>query len=62
MVQQQENIIGQRGSLPVIPLGYLNSKKVIFSDDADHLETFSGELVDFRKTRFHEPARQSEVE
>ena len=28
--------------------------KVIFSIYADHAETFSGKLVDFRKTRFRE--------
>ena len=28
---------------------------------ADHAETFSGKLVDFRKTRFNDSARQSEA-
>ena len=30
---------------------------LIFSNCADHEETFSGELFDFRKTRFHESKR-----
>ena len=51
---KQEKIIGQRGILPVIALEYLNCKKAIFSNYADHFETFSAELVDSRKTRFHE--------
>ena len=35
----------------------LISKTVIFSNYADHAETFSGELFDFRKTCFHESKR-----
>ena len=44
----QEIIIGQRGSLPVMPLGYLYFKTVLFRNYADHAETVSGKLIDFR--------------
>ena len=47
----------ERGSHQVIPLGYLYFKKVIFRNYAYHVETASGELVDFRKTRFHDSVR-----
>ena len=44
----QEIIIGQSGSLPVMPLGYLYFKTVLFRNYADHAETVSGKLIDFR--------------
>ena len=34
-------------SVPVMPLGNLNFKKVIFRNYANHAETVSGKLVDF---------------
>ena len=35
--------------------------KSYFQNYADHAETVSCKLVDFRKTRFHDSARQSEA-
>ena len=58
----QEIIIGQRQSLPVMPLGYLNFKNVIFRNYEVHAETVSGKLVYFRETRFHDSVRESEAE
>ena len=58
----QEIIIGQRQSLPGMPLGYLNFKKVIFRNYAVHAETVSGKLVNFRETRFRDSVRESEAE
>ena len=40
----QEIIIGQRGSLPVMPLGYLYFKTVLFRNFADHAETVSAKV------------------
>lgn len=40
--------MGQRGSLPVMPLGYLYFTTVLFRNFADHAETVSGKLVDLR--------------
>ena len=57
IVLQQEIIIGERASHQVIPLGYLTFKKFIFRNYAYHAETASGELIDFRKTRFHNSGR-----
>ena len=54
IVLKQEIIIGERGSQQPIPLGYLTFKKVIFRNYAYRAETASGELVDFRKTHFHD--------
>ena len=45
---EQEIIIGLRGSLRVMPLGYFYFKTVLFRNFADHAETVSGKLVDFR--------------
>ena len=45
-----------------MPVEYFNCKKVISSNYADHAETFSGELVDFRNTRFQESTPQIEAE
>jgi len=53
----QEIIIGQRGSLPVIQSGYLYFKTVMFGNYEDHAKTVSSKLVDFRKTRFHDSLR-----
>ena len=53
----QEIITGERASLQVTPLGYLNSKKVIFRNYANHAETVFRELVNFRKTRPHASVR-----
>ena len=41
----QEITKGQSGSLPGVPLGYLNFKEVIFRNYADHAETVSGKVV-----------------
>ena len=58
----QEIIIGQRQSLPGMPLGYLNFKKVIFRNYAVHAETVYGTLVNFPETRFRDSVRESEAE
>ena len=42
-------ITGQRGSLSVMPLGYLNFKKVIFRTMQTMRKTVFGKLVDFQK-------------
>ena len=39
--------LGRECPTAVMPLGYLNFKKVIFRNHADHVETVSAELVDF---------------
>ena len=39
--------LGRECPTAVMPLGYLNFKKVIFRNYADHVETVSGKLVDF---------------
>ena len=49
----QEIIKGQSGSLPVMPLGYLNFKKVIFRNYADHAETVSGKVVPWLSEYYH---------
>ena len=51
-------IIGQRGSLRAFT-GISYFQKSYFWNYADHAETVSGKLVDFRKTRFHDSARVS---
>ena len=38
-------------------LGCLNFKKFILRNYADHAETVSSKLVEFRKTPFHDPVR-----
>ena len=61
-------IIGQRGTLPVRPLGYLNFKKVIFRTMRTMRKQFpvshmtSGEVVHFRETRFHPKKMAAKVE
>ena len=61
-------IIGQRGTLPVRPLGYLNFKKVIFRTMRTMRKQFpvtqltSGEVEDFRETRFHPKKMAAKVE
>ena len=49
----QEIIKGQSGSLPVMPLGYVNFKKVIFRNYADHAETVSGKVVPWLSEDYH---------
>ena len=38
------------------------SRDILISKKLGHAETVSGKLVDFRKTRYHDSARQSEAE
>ena len=38
--------LGRKCPTAVMPLGYLNFKKLIFRNYADHVETVSGKLVD----------------
>ena len=53
----QEIITGQRASLPLMPLGCLNSNKVIFRNYVNHAETIFGEPVNFCKTHLHASVR-----
>ena len=57
-----EIIIGQRSSLSVIPLGYLNFKKVIFRTMLAMWKQFPVSWLTSGRLALHDSESQSEVE